>query len=130
MVYCIWLKRKFNEQIERTSCEETPATGGRKLCKYIGNELLSGNWSLISRLQRKEADVWIARVGVSFLSNQTNQDGAWTNCKFTIEEPTMHQIGHWMWKEINTGEWKLEHAVEFSAYLWTLYKEIYERYHD
>lgn len=44
-------------------------------------------------------------------------------------EPTMHQIGHWMWKEINTGEWKLEHAVKFSAYLWTSYKEIYEQYH-
>ncbi len=40
-------KRKCNEQIERTSCEETPTIGGRKLCKYIGNELLSGNWSLI-----------------------------------------------------------------------------------
>jgi hypothetical protein len=51
------LKKKCNEQIGRTSCEETRTIGGRKLCKYIGNELLSGNWSLISRLQRKEADV-------------------------------------------------------------------------
>lgn len=53
------IEKKCNEQIERTSCEETPTIGGRKLCKYIGNELLSGNWSLMSRLQRKEVDVWL-----------------------------------------------------------------------
>lgn len=61
MVYCIWLESKCNQQIERTSCEETPTIGGSKLCKYIGNELLSGNRSLISRLQRKVVDVWLLR---------------------------------------------------------------------
>jgi hypothetical protein len=73
MVYCIWFEKKIQwTNWKNIMWRDTYNRRKEALQVYIGKELLSGNWSLISRLQRKEADVWIARVGVSFLSNQTN----------------------------------------------------------